>query len=284
MSLTSSDAPRSVARALQAPVVSSLDPAVAEQLERIDRRFAARVAAWESGPVEAENAHRFVTPWPDLLAMLAVASAMGAAAGAGRLTGGTEFNTLPVVAPTVIVSLAIAFVCFLIGAAFARRERGALLAQYENSRAVERAGVLWASVLLGSIAVIAMVVRLVTDTVIVSAVVALGVSVVTLAVSVGLAVSAQRTAYASAAKGRLIRRPRATTTSGRRYEAISASEDARDEAATVFETVPPAERERVEEAYAAAVAEVAARRILPAKTLKRLRPGDWIAARYDVET
>ena len=281
LALTADDAPRTVARALQEPLVAALGPTGAERLAQVDRRFASRVARWESGADQPERGPRLVTPWPDLPALLAVAWAMGAAAGAGRLTGGTALNSLPVVAPTVIISLGIGFVLLAVGAVFARREREALLAQYEDSAAVVRSGYLWATTALALVTLVAMIVRLATDDVIPTAVVATVLSGVAVVVAVLLALSAQRLANASAAAGKLIHVPRGSAHGKQRNEAISASEDARDEAAEVLES--SSVREQVSDAYAAAVAEVTARRILPPKAVKRLSPTDWIAARYDVE-
>ena len=279
--LTADDAPRTVARALQEPLVAALGHTAAERLAQVDRRFASRVARWESGADKPARGPRLVTPWPDLPALLAVASAMGAAAGAGRLTGGTALNSLPVVAPTVIISLGIAFVLLAVGAIFARRERETLLAQYEDSAAVVRSGYLWATTALAVVTLIAMIVRLATDDVIPSAIIATALSGVAVAVTLLLAVSAQRLANASAAGGKLIHVARGSAHGRQRNEAISASEDARDEAAEVLES--SSVRDQLSDAYAAAVAEVTARRVLPPQTVKRLAPTDWIAARYDVE-
>lgn len=283
VALRADDSPRTIARALQAPLLPALGTAPADRLDRIDRAFAARVAPWEARDAAPVNKQRLVTPWPDILAFFAVTSAMASATGAGRLTGGTSLNSLPVVAPTVIISLAIALVLFAIGAFFAQRERAILLAQYEDSRAVERSGVLWASVALGAIGLIAMVIRLATDDVIPTAIAATALSALSLVASVVLALGARRTAKASASGGKFIHRPRGTARGRQRNEAISASEDARDEVAAALESVSADTRAVVADAYAAAVAEVAARRVLPAAALKRLTPADWIAARYDVE-
>lgn len=282
--LTADDSPRGVARSLQAPLLAGLDPAIEERLAAVDRRFAARVAVWESGAEQPARRPRLVTPWPDVFGSLAVAGAMASAAGMGRLTGGTALNSLPVVAPTVLVSYALAFVLFVVGVVFVRRERTTLLAEYEDSRAVTRDTVLWTSVIFAAICTIAMIIRLATDDdVFPAAIAAAAVSVVGVIVTVVLAIGARRLAKASASGGKLIHRPRGTARGRQRNEAISASEDARDEAAAALEAVAPATRDEIADAYAAAVAEVAARRVLAAPTLKRLTPADWIAARYDVE-
>lgn len=284
LALTADATARAVARDLQEPLVSALDRATREELASVDRRFAVRVQGWESGSEETPRRTRLVTPWPDVLGSLAVAWAMGSALGIGRLTGGTEMNSLPVVAPTVLVSYVVAFVLFAVGLVFVRRERPALLAEYEDSRAVTRETAVVTSAIFAALCLIAMIVRLVTDDVFPAAIAAAAVSALGVLVTVALAIGAHRLSRASAAGGKFIRRPRATDRGRQRNEAISASEDARDETAAALQTAPEAAREEIAEAYAAAVAEVAARRILPAKTLKRLSPDDWIAARYDVET
>ncbi|MCW3493212.1 hypothetical protein [Microbacterium sp. SSM24] len=281
--LTPDAAPRAVARGLQESLLTSLELGIRDRLATVDRRFAARVAVWESGADKAPRAPRMVTPWPDFLGSLAVAGAMASAAGMGRLTGGTEMNSLPVVAPTVIVSYAVAFVLFAVGVVFVRRERDALLAEYEDSRAVTRETVLGTSALFAVICLIAMIVRLFTDDVFPAAIAATAVAVLGAIVTLLLAVGAWRLAKASAAGGKWIQRPKGTVRGRQRNEALSASEDARDEAAAVLEDVSPETRDELAEAYAAAAAEIASRRVLPAKTVKRLVPGDWIAARYDVE-
>lgn len=281
--LAEDSTPREVARALQEPLLETLGQAQAEGIAHADRRFASRVGAWESGGATPDRGPRLVTPWPDIFGSLAVASAMASAAGAGRLTGGTALNSLPVVAPTVVVSFAIAFVLLAVGVVFARRERAALLAEYEDSRAVTREALLWAAVAFAVVATIAMIVRLATDEVFPLAIIATVVSGIGLVVTVILAIGARRIARRSASGGKLIHRARGTTRGSQRNEAISASEDARDEAAAALESVSPAAREDISGAYADAVAEVASRKVLPARTLKRLAPQDWIAARYDVE-
>lgn len=281
--LSAEETPRSIARTLQAPLLEAAGGDLGQLLAPVDRRFAARVSPWESRATETPRRPRLVTPWPDILGALAVGWAMASAAGMGRLTGGTDLNSLPVVAPTVIVSYAIAFVLFAVGAGFVRRERPTLLAEYEDSRAVTRDTALWTSVIFAAVCLIAMVIRLLTDEGFPLAFAAAAVSAIGLLLTVLLAIAGRRLAKATAAGGKFIHRPRATTDARRRYEAISASEDARDEAAAALDTLSQADRGDFAEAYAAAVAEVAARRILPAKTITRLQPGDWIAARYDVE-
>lgn len=283
LGLTSDDTARSVARGLQEPLLTSLDPGTRDRLATVDRRFAARVSVWESGVDEPPRAPRMVTPWPDALGFLAVGWAMASALGMGRLTGGTEMNSLPVVAPTVILGYVIAFALFGVGLVFARRERQALLAEYENSRAVTRETVLGTSALFAAICLIAMIVRLLTDDVFPAAIVAAAVSAAGAVVTLLLAIGARRLAKASAAGGKWIQRPKGNARARQRNEALSASDDARDEATSVLEGLAPAARDDLAEAYAAAVAEVGARRVLPAKTVKRLTPGDWVAARYDVE-
>lgn len=283
LGLTSDDSPRSVARGLQDPLLTSLEPGTRDRLAAVDRRFAARVAVWEAGVETPPRAPRLVTPWPDFLGSLAVAGAMASALGMGRLTGGTEMNSLPVVAPTVIWGSVIAFALFGVGLVFVRRERQALLAEYENSRAVTRETVLATSALFAAICLIAMVVRLLTDEVFPAAIAAAVVAALSAVLTLLLAIGARRLAKASAAGGKWIQRPRGTARGRQRNEALSASEDARDEAAAALEPVSPEMREDLADAYAAAVAEVIERRVLPAKTVKRLTPGDWIAARYDVE-
>jgi hypothetical protein len=279
--LTAGDGVRAVARALQDPLVATLGPTVEGRLTAVDRRFAARTA--ESGIQAPGTVTRFVTPWPDVIGSLAAAWAMGFAAGIGRLTGGTDLNSLPVVAPTVIVSFAVALVLFATGTLFARRERAALLAQYEDSRAVQREAVLWTASGFAAVATGAMIIRLIVEAVSAMAVAATVVSGLTLVITLVVAVAARRLAKAGAAGGRLIHRPRRSTAGSQRNEAISASEDARDEAAAVIQDVDPETREAVAHAYRAAVAEVAARRVLPARTLKQLSPDDWLAARYAVD-
>ncbi|MHC2999885.1 hypothetical protein [Microbacterium sp. HJ5] len=283
--LSGDERPRDIARTLQQPLVEGLDQATAERLARADRTFAARVAEWEARAGEKPaRQRRLVTPWPDLVAIFAVASAMGAAAGAGRLTGGTPMNSLPVVAPTVVISLSIALLLLAAGALFARRERSTLLAQYEDSAAVSRSGFLGASAALSVVALIAMIVRLLTDDVFPLAVVATVMAGVTTVVTVALAISAYRLARASASGGKLIHRSRRTAQGSLRNEALSASEDARDQAADALEATTPSVRDELAAAYQEAVSQLAARKILPSATLKRLTPSDWIAARYDVET
>ncbi|MGN8553047.1 UNVERIFIED_CONTAM: hypothetical protein OHV15_10710 [Microbacterium sp. SLM126] len=283
LGVTSDDAPRAVARGLQAPLIAHLDSGVRDRLGAVDRRFSARVAAWESGTEEPRRRPRLVTPWPDAAGFLAVAWAMGSALGMGRLTGGTELNSLPVVAPTVIVSYAVAFVLFAVGAVFVRRERDALLAEYEDSRAVTRETAVGTSAIFAALCLIGMIVRLFTDDLFPAAIIAAGVSALGVIVTLLLAISARRLAKASAAGGRWIHRPKGTTRGRQRNEAMSASDDARDEAAEVMDSAAPETREAIADAYSAAVAEVAARRVLPAQTVKRLTPADWIAARYVVE-
>lgn len=281
--LTPGESPRTIARALQAALLADLDSRTRERLDAVDRRFAARVARWESGADEPRRGPRLVTPWPDILGSLAVAWAMGSALGMGRLTGGTDLNSLPVVAPTVIVSYAIAFVLFAVGAVFVRRERQTLLAEYEDSRAVTRDTALGTSAIFAAVCLIGMIVRLVTDDVFPAAIAALAVSVLGVIVTVLLAIGARRLARATAAGGKFIHRPRGSDRGRQRNEALSASDDARDEAADAFDSVPVPAVEEIGDAYAAAVAEIASRRVLPAKTIKRLQASDWIAARYDVE-
>jgi type IV secretory pathway TrbL component len=128
-----------------------------------------------------------------------------------------------------------------------------------------------------------MIIRLIVEAVSAMAVAATVVSGLTLVITLVVAVAARRLAKAGAAGGRLIHRPRRSTAGSQRNEAISASEDARDEAAAVIQDVDPETREAVAHAYRAAVAEVAARRVLPARTLKQLSPDDWLAARYAVD-
>lgn len=283
--LAGDETPRDIARAVQAPLIAALDATTAERLARVDRTFAARVAGWETHDDERPvTRQRLVTPWPDFAAIFAVASAMGAAAGAGRLTGGTPANSLPVVAPTVVISLSIALLLLVAGAIFARRERAALLAQYEDSAAVSRSGFLGASAALAVVALIAMVVRLLTDDVFPLAVVATVMSGITAAIAIVLAVSGHRLARQSASGGKLIHRSRRTVHGSLRNEALSASDDARDQAAEALESATPAAREELAAAYEAAVAEIAGRKILAPRVLKRLSPADWIAARYDVQT
>ena len=284
--LAGDETPRDIARAVQAPLIAALDATTAERLARVDRTFAARVAGWEThGDERPATRQRLVTPWPDFAAIFAVASAMGAAAGAGRLTGGTPANSLPVVAPTVVISLSIALLLLVAGAIFARRERAALLAQYEDSAAVSRSGFLGASAALAVVALIAMIVRLLTDDdVFPLAVVATVMSGITAAIAIVLAVSGYRLARQSASGGKLIHRSRRTVHGSLRNEALSASDDARDQAAEALESATPAAREELAAAYEAAVAEIAGRKILAPRVLKRLSPSDWIAARYDVQT
>lgn len=282
--LATDDSARSVARALQEPLLRGVGRPVAERLDRVDREFAARVSAWETrSDGSPPRAPRLVTPWPDFIGLLAVGWAMGSAAGAGRLTGGTEMNSLPVVAPTVIISLAVGLLFFAIGAIFARRERAALLAQYDDSAAVSRAGFILAGAVFAVIALIAMIVRLLTDDVFPAAVVATMMAAITTVISIVLGVAAQRLANAGASGGKLIHRARGTVQGKSRNEAISASEDARDQAADALSSAAPAASDEIADAYAAAVAEVTARRVLPQETVKRLSPSDWIAARYSVE-
>ncbi len=258
--LAGDETPRDIARAVQAPLIAALDATTAERLARVDRTFAARVAGWEThGDERPATRQRLVTPWPDFVAIFAVASAMGAAAGAGRLTGGTPANSLPVVAPTVVISLSIALLLLAAGAIFARRERAALLAQYEDSAAVSRSGFLGASAALAVVALIAMVVRLLTDDVFPLAVVATVMSGITAAIAIVLAVSGYRLARQSASGGKLIHRSRRTVHGSLRNEALSASDDARDQAAEALESATPAAREELAASYEAAVAEIAGR-------------------------
>lgn len=282
--LTPGDSVRSIARALQEPLLRGVGRTATERLERVDREFTARVSGWEMRSEERPaRAPRLVTPWPDFVGLLAVGWAMGSAAGAGRLTGGTPMNSLPVVAPTVIISLAIALLVFLAGAIFARRERDALLAQYVEAAAVSRSGFILASAIFALVALIAMIVRLLTDDVFPAAVLATVMTAVTTVATIVLGVAAQRLAKAGASGGKLIPRIRGSAQGRARNEAISASEDARDQTADALASAAPSTRDEIADAYAAAVAEVAARRVLPPSTVKRLSPADWIAARYAVE-
>ncbi|MBD3942066.1 hypothetical protein IF188_10195 [Microbacterium sp. NEAU-LLC] len=274
---------REVARAVQAPLVAALDSGAADAIARVDREFAARVEPWERrGEPEAPRV-RTLTPWPDVAAWLVLAWSMGSAAGAGRLTGGTAINSLEVVAPTVLICSVIAAVLLIVGAVAAQREREVLLAQRVNASAVTRSGSLWISVILSVVATVGMIVRLVTDEATGIAIAATVAAAAVLVLSTVLAIAGSKLANAGVSGGKLIPRTPGTTSGAQRNEAISASEDARDQAAAALEAVPAALQDEIASAYASGVREVTGRRILPRAAEKRLKPADWIAARYDVE-
>lgn len=148
---------------------------------------------------------------------------------------------------------------------------------------MQREAVLWTASVFAAVATVAMIIRLATDEVSPAAIAATVVSALGLGVTVVVAMGARRVARAGAAAGKLIHKPRRSTRGSQRNEALSASDDAQDEAAALLDSVDPDTRELVSQAYRAAVAEVAARRVLPPRTLKRLSADDWVAARYDVD-
>lgn len=275
---------RSVARELQRPLVEAIDgadPSVRERLELVDRSFAAWVEGWETGSRTTPWKPRLVTAWPDLVGMFAVGGAMGMAAAAGaRRT--PVLDSLEVTAPTMVAFLGVAFVAMTLGAVFAARERAVLLMQRDDSAAATRSALLWTGVLFAAVSVVAMGVRFANDEFFAVAYLAWAMSAGALVVGVVLALGANRVARAGAAGGKLRHRVRGRGTGALRDEAIDAASDARKWAGSVLTTLPLEFRAELAEAYAAAVREAIARHVLPRDTEKRLQPGDWIAARYDI--
>ncbi|MFF2495687.1 hypothetical protein [Agromyces sp. NPDC058064] len=275
---------RSVARALQCPLLEAIeaaDPSVRERLELVDRSFEVWVAGWETGSRTAPWRPRSVTPWPDLVGMFAVGGAMGMAAAAGARST-PVLDSLEVTAPMMVAFLAVAFAAIAIGAVYARREREVLLMQRDDSAATTRSALLWVGAVFAAIAVIAMAVRFAIDEFFPVASLAWAMSVAALIACTVLALGAHRVARASAAGGKLRHRARGGGTAALRDEAIDASGDAREWAESVLSTLSPELRAELAEAYAAAVREAIARHVLPRDTEKRLHPRGWLAARYDV--
>jgi len=280
MPLDSGDSPRQVARRVQEAVLDSADPAVVDSVRGVDRAFDARVAPLERALLGGSTKPaRTVTPGPDLIAVFAAAWAMGAAAGAGRLTGGTELDQIHVVAPTVVFSVGVALVLLGVGVAFARRERGELRAQRANSAAVMRAGFVWTAAVMGVAAVIGMTFRVLGEAE-AAGMVALVAAVVLCAVAVPLAIAAQKEASRGVSGGRLHPPSGARAGAGERMELLSASEDAQDRVNEQLSRLTSASFDGLDAAFAAAVAEIARRGILPASSVKRLRATGWVAARY----
>ncbi|MFF2388680.1 hypothetical protein [Agromyces sp. NPDC058104] len=275
---------RSVARALQEPLLAAIgaaDASVRERLELVDRSFAVWVDGWETGSRTAPWRPRLVTPWPDLVGMFAVGGAMGMAAAAGARST-PALDSLEVTAPTMVGFLTVAFAAIAIGAVVARREREVLLMQRDDSAAVTRSAFLWVGAVFSAMAVIAMAVRYASDEFFPIAVLASAMSVAGLIACTVLALDANRVARASAAGGKLRHRARGGGPAALRDEAIDASGDAREWAESVLSVLSPELRAELAEAYAAAVREAIARHVLPRDTEKRLQPRDWVAARYDV--
>lgn len=272
---------RAAARQIGDAAWAAADPRAAEALRAVDAEFDARVAPFERPAGEpAPRRVRTVTPWPDIVALFAAASVLGSALGAGRITGGSWLESDPVVAWTVIVSAALAIVLVVAGVVFAHRERSVLRAQRTQSSSVFRAGLSWATLGIATIGAVGMVVRVVQDPLPLS-IVALVCAVLLVALTVPVALGAQREAQAGAARGKLI--PRGGDSSQQsRNELLSASEDAQDRAAEAVAAVDLGIRDDVDEAYAAGVAALVAGGGLPKTTVDRLRKADPFAARYDV--
>jgi hypothetical protein len=263
--IASGVAARHVVRVIQDAALRSIDAGAVDRLTSVDRGFDAAIADAERAAGAAPAAPAARPPLWDVGAMFAAVFAGGLAINAGQVISRTGLGRLDASAPFILGFAAVSAVLLLLGLATGRGIGG-------SARAIVRA----LTALFAIVGAIGVFVRLLSEVFVPLGVAALIVLVGVVAVAVVAAVRAGRRPGPSDF-------PPASDPSARaRNEVISASEDAQDRAHAVLDSVWHSAHPEFAEAARAGVTAAVRTGVLSAADARRLRRGDWAAARYDV--
>lgn len=264
--IASGMAARHVVRVIQDAALRSIDAGAVDRLTPVDRGFDAAIADAERAPRAAAPAVPAARPplW-DVGAMFAAVFAGGLAINAGQVISRTGLGRLDASAPFILGFAAVSAVLLLLGLTTGRGIGG-------SARAIVRA----LTALFAVVGAIGVLVRLLSEVFVPLGVAALIVLAGVVAVAVVAAVRAGRRPGPSDFP------PAPDPFARARNEVISASEEAQDRAHAVLDSVWHSAHPEFEEAAQAGVSAAVRTGALSAADARRLRRGDWAAARYDV--